>query len=65
MKQLLYAILGLSVLALCSGCVAATVAGAGAGVGVYSYIQENCKPPTRFPLRKPGRKHWRRWMNSS
>ena len=52
MKQLLYAILGLSVLALCSGCVAATVSGAGAGVGVYSYIQGELQATYKVPIEK-------------
>src|SRR5687767_12149635 len=52
MKQLLYAILGRSVLALCSGCVAATVAGAGAGIGVYSYIQGELQATYKVPIEK-------------
>ena len=43
---------GLSVLALCSGCVAATVAGAGAGVGVYSYIQGELQATYKVPIEK-------------
>jgi hypothetical protein len=50
MKQLLYAILGLSILTLCSGCVAAAVAGAGAGVGTYAYIQGELQATYKVPI---------------
>ncbi len=46
MKRPIYAMVLLSLLVICSGCVAATIgvgAGAGAGVGTYSYIKGELK----------------------
>jgi hypothetical protein len=48
MRRLLYAVLGLSVLALCSGCAAASVAGAGA----YAYIQGELQATYKVPIEK-------------
>jgi hypothetical protein len=49
MKRLLYALLGLSVLAMHSGCIA-VVAGAGAGAGAYAYIQGELEATYNVPI---------------
>lgn len=51
MKRFAYALFGLSLLVLCSGCVAAAVgAGVGAGVGTYAYIKGELKATYSTPL---------------
>ena len=53
MKYVVYAVLLLSVLVSCGGCVAAAVgaaAGAGAGVGTYSYIKGELDATYSIPI---------------
>ncbi len=51
MTRSLYTLIGLGVLAICGGCVAAAVGvGAGAGVGTYSYIKGELKATYSKPL---------------
>ncbi len=51
MKRPIYAMVLLSLLAICSGCVAATIGvGAGAGVGTYSYIKGELKAIYSIPI---------------
>ena len=50
MKRLVYALLGLSLLVLCGGCVVAAVGAAGAGAGTYAYIKGELRSTYSFPL---------------
>jgi hypothetical protein len=50
MKRWWYALVEISVLALCSGCVAAAVAGAGAGAGAYAYVQGELQATYSVPI---------------
>lgn len=51
MKRVAHALVGLSLLVICSGCVAAAVgAGAGAGAGTYAYIKGELQATYGTPI---------------
>lgn len=50
MKRLVYALFGLSLLVICSGCVVAAVGAAGAGAGTFAYIKGELQTTYSVPL---------------
>ena len=51
MKRVAHALVGLSLLVICAGCVAVAVgAGAGAGVGTYAYIKGELRATYDTPI---------------